>query len=263
MKDLRGAIALVTGACGGIGSAIASALSEAGATVVRSDLGRSGVDLDEAVDVTDAAAVDALVGRVVDRHGRIDVAVTAAGIGVAGETESIPLEEWHRVVDVNLWGTLHVMRAAYPRMIEQRRGHLLFVASLSGLVGTPLLVPYSVTKHAVVGLTKSLRAEAARHDVGVGALCPGPVDTRMLDDAGGDAGGVTHGVDVRRYLTSAAGRALTPAKVADTAVRAIERNVAITAPGSARWLDLGARWSPGVAERLIARSMRKELAHTA
>src|SRR5262249_8499098 len=152
-------------------------------------------------------------------------------------------------VDVNVWGTVHTMRAAYPHMVKQGRGHILFCASLSGLVGTPLLAPYAMSKHAVVGLSTSLRAEAAQAGVGAGVLCPGPADTPLLDDGG--VGGGSHGVDIRRYLTSAGGPALTPAKVAGAAVHAIERNAAVTAPGRARWLHLGARLNPRIADRMV------------
>lgn len=246
MTKVDGAVALVTGAAGGIGSAIADALAARGATVVRTDLAGADVDLD----VSDPEAVEAVVAA----QPRLDIAVTAAGIGVGGLTERIGLDDWRRAVDINLWGTIHVVRAVYPRLIAEGGGHLALVASLSGLVGTPLLVPYATSKTAVVGLANGLRPEAARHGIGVTAVCPGPVDTPMLD-------GGADGLDVRRYLTSAAGPALSPAQVGAATVRGIERGRAIVAPGRARLVHLLGRLLPGGTEQTISRAMRKELAH--
>lgn len=248
VANVSGAVTLVTGAAGGIGSALAGELERRGAVVVRADLRGSDVELD----VTNPDAVEAAVARVVADHGRIDVAVTAAGVGVAGAMEEIGLDEWRRVVDVNVWGTVHVVRAVYPRLVEQRRGHLLLVASLSGVTPTPLLTPYALTKYATVGLARSLRIEAARHDVGVTALCPGPVDTALLDTGGGR-------IDVRRFLTDAAGPALAAERVARDAVDAVERNRALVAPGRARLLALATRIAPSGADQMLSRAMTKEL----
>lgn len=248
MSKVRNAVALVTGAAGGIGAAIADELAGRGATVVRSDLRGGAVDLD----VTDAQAVEAVVARVIDEHGRIDIAVTAAGVGVAGPVEAIEGDEWHRTVDVSIYGTVHVVRAVYPHLIAQRRGHLLLVASLAGLTPTPLLTAYAMTKYATVGLARSLRLEAARHGVGVSALCPGPVNTPLLDAGGGR-------IDVRRYLTDVSGPAMEPTRVARAAVRAIERNRAIAAPGRARLLALGTRMSSRAADHLLTSAMKREL----
>ncbi len=255
MTSIDRKVALVTGASGGIGSAIATALEAGGATVRRADLDGTGADM--VLDVTDVAMVETVVGETVATHGRLDIVVTAAGVAVGGPMESVPLEEWQRVIDVNLWGTIHVIRAAYPVMIRQTGGHLALIASLSGLVGSPLLVPYSATKSAVVAIAAGLRPEATRHGIGVTAICPGPVDTRMLDDGG--FRGALHGIDARRYLSNAVGPPIAPERLAEATVRGITRNTAVVAPGRARLLHLGARLSPGVTERILGWRMRSEL----
>jgi NAD(P)-dependent dehydrogenase (short-subunit alcohol dehydrogenase family) len=255
--DLQG-VAMVTGGCGGLGRALCGHLSSVGMTAVAVDLPGLGADVE--VDVTDAEAVRRAVEQVVGTHGRLDVVVANAGIGVGGVIEALPADAWKRALAVNVEGAINVLRASYPTMIEQRSGHLVFVASLAGLVPTPLLVPYAMTKHAIVGLSTSLRPEAARHGIGVTVVCPGPIDTGFLDTGG--RAGVLEGIDGRRYLTRAAGRAVTPGTVAAATLRGIRHNRAVVAPGRAGLIWHAARFSPRLTERVIARTMRAELAPT-
>jgi short-subunit dehydrogenase len=257
--SLRGAVALVTGSAGGLGSAIADRFRTAGVAVVGADLPGRGADV--GFDVTDPAATEAAVAEVVAARGRLDVMVANAGIGVAGPVEALDHDAWRRTIDVNLWGAVNSLLAVYPRFVAQGSGHLVFVASLSGLVPTPLLVPYATTKAAVVGLAASLRPEAARHGVGVTVVCPGPVDTAFLDTGG--VGGATDAVDVRRYLCDAAGPALSPSVVADAVWRGVERDRAVVAPGRAGAVWRAARLWPALVERLTGRAMRRELARGA
>jgi NAD(P)-dependent dehydrogenase (short-subunit alcohol dehydrogenase family) len=193
-------IVIVTGAASGIRLALASALAVRGDTVVVA--GRDGDSAERAarqlarhgpgaatpavVDVRDAAAVRALVEGTCDRYGRLDVLVNTAGVAVGGEAQELLLARWDRVIDVNLRGVVHGVHAAYPVMIAQRSWHIVNVASLAGLLPPPGLTPYAMTKHAVVGLSLSLRAEAAGYRVGVTAVCPAVVDTPMLDKGGPD-----------------------------------------------------------------------------
>ena len=253
--EVAGGVALVTGAAGGIGAALAARLADAGATVVTADLPGQGADL--ALDVTNADAVDAAVAGVVERHGRVDVVAAVAGVGVGGLVEDLALEDWRRAIDCNIWGTVHTVRAAYPHLMAQRTGHLLLMASLAGLVPTPLLVPYATSKAAIVGLATSLRPEAARHGIGVSVVCPGPVETPLLCDGG--SRGIVRGIDARRYLERAAGRAVSPDVVALAALRAIRRNRAVVAPKRAGGAWRAARLSPRASEAIITRAMRAEL----
>jgi len=255
--DLQG-VALVTGGRGGLGRALCERLANAGMTALAVDLPGLGADVE--LDVTDAEAVRGAVEQVIGTHGRLDVVIANAGIGVGGVVEALPAAAWSRSSAVNLGGAINVLRAVYPTMIEQRRGHLVFVSSLAGLVPTPLLVPYAMTKHAIVGLSTSLRSEAARYGIGVTAVCPGPIDTGFLDTGG--SVGVVEGVDIRRYLTRAAGRAITPEAVAAATLRGIRHNRAVVAPGRAGLIWRAARLSPRLVEQVISRTMRAALAHT-
>lgn len=250
MTRLEGAVALVTGAAGGIGGAVVAALGRAGAQVVGADL--SGADVD--LDVTDAQAAGDAVDAVVRDHGRLDVLVTTAGIGVAGPVQDVTTDEWRRTFDVNVLGTVHVAMAAYRHMSERRHGHLALMASLAGIVVPPTMTPYASSKAAVIAFATGLRLEGAEHGVNVSVICPGPVDTRMLDDGG--VAGAVRGVDVRRFLTRAAGPARSPASVAGAIVRGIERDRPVVLPGRARLLALGARAAPRTAERIVGRAHR-------
>lgn len=247
---------LVTGAAGGIGAACVDALRDSGRAVVTADL--PGRDVDLALDVTEPEAVDAAVAGVVAEHGGLGGVVTAAGVGVGGPVETLELDDWRRVVDVNLWGTVHVVRSAYPHLVAAGAGHVVVVASLSGLVPTPLLVPYATTKWAVVGLARSLAPEAREHGIGVTAVCPGPVETEMLD-AGEAYADQTGGFDARRYLTDAAGPPLAPAAVAAAVVRSLGTRHVVVAPGRAKVLGRLGAVAPKTTARVITGSMRREL----
>ncbi len=230
-----GATCVVTGGASGIGRAVAGVLAGAGAVVVLCDLDADKVrDAARAlggtaavVDVTDADAVAALVETTVSEHGRLDFLFNNAGIGAFGPAEQVDLATWRRVVDVDLLGVVNGVAAAYPVMIRQGAGHLVNTASLAGLIPTPLLAAYAAAKHAVVGLSLSLRVEAAAHGVAVTAVCPGPVDTPLLE--GPEAAGA------RRLLTNALGDLYPVDQMADDLLRGVAENRAlVVTPQSAR-----------------------------
>jgi NAD(P)-dependent dehydrogenase (short-subunit alcohol dehydrogenase family) len=249
-------VALVVGGAGGLGRAMCDELRSSAMDVVVADLPGSGADVE--LDVTEAESVQAAVDRVARERGRTDVLVVSSGLGVSGLVEDLPPDAWERTIAVNVNGTANVVRAVYPTMVAARRGHIAIVSSLAGLVPTPLLVPYAMAKAALVGLAVSLRPEAARHGIGVTVVCPGPIDTGFLDTGGWPAAGnIT--IDTRRYLTSAAGPALSPAQVAAATVKGMRRNRAIVTPGRTGVLWRAARLSPRFAELAITRAMRAEL----
>src|SRR5215212_5039930 len=204
-------VAIVTGGASGIGRALSAALVARGDTVYLADIAGdaakmtaeelTGQGLGTAVpvelDVRDAGAVEALVASAYDEHDRLDLMFNNAGIAVGGTVEEMTLDHWNTIIDVNLRGVVHGVHAAYPRMMRRRAGQILNTASLAGLTEPPMMAPYTATKHAVVGLTLSLRAEAARHGVRVSVLCPGFVDTPLLDHANPDLPQTEAGRNVR------------------------------------------------------------------
>src|SRR5437870_2348952 len=171
-------IAIVTGGASGIGRCLSSDLARRGAVVVIADINfeaaeeavdailtEGGIAFAARLDVTCADDVQSLVDETIAHHGRLDYMFNNAGTTVIGEVRDLGLDECRRVMDVNFWGVLHGTYAAYQAMVRQGFGHIVNVASGYGLTPGPTLVPYSASKHAVVGLSQSLRAEAA--DLGV------------------------------------------------------------------------------------------------
>lgn len=186
--------ALVTGGGRGIGRALGEELCRHGARVVLADIDPAAAERTAAalradggdaeattLDVTDAAAFERVVERTIERHGRLDLLFNNAGVGVSGEVLDMTLEAWNRVLDVNLRGVVHGVQAAYPRMVAQGSGQIANTACVAGLVPFPLTAAYCATKHAVVGLSTALRAEARRYGVRVSVVCPGTVATEMFE----------------------------------------------------------------------------------
>jgi NAD(P)-dependent dehydrogenase (short-subunit alcohol dehydrogenase family) len=253
-------VAVVTGAAGGIGSGLVRGLRTAGATVVASDVD-PGAGVDRVLDVRDGAAFDRVVADVVAEHGRIDLLVNNAGIATIGDVERLGEEHWRRIIDVNLLGTVHGVRAAYPRMVEQGHGRIVNVASVAGLIPSPLLTAYSTTKHAVVGLSTSLRVEARTKGVGIHVVCPGPVETAMLDTTGpADLPDATGGVDARRYLTDLVRGKAYPVDslVADVLAGVAKDRPIIVAPRSAGMLRAAYRAAPSAFLRLAQVGVTQE-----
>lgn len=263
--------AIVTGAASGIGAALARALVARGDTVVVADLDHAAATavaagLDRtgpgraraaSVDVRDADAVHALVDDAVRTDGRLDLLFNNAGIPVGGPVEDLSVAHWDRALDVNVRGVVHGVAAAYPVMLEQGHGHIVNTASLAGLIPVAFALPYSTTKHAVVGLSLSLRVEAAAHGVRVSALCPGVVDTPILDRGNPEDLPGTRAVDVREYLLRVAGTAYPADALARDALRGVDRDRGlIVAPWQARLAWRAYR----VAPRLVERRSRRQAA---
>lgn len=189
-----GKVAIVTGAASGIGKALATALVARGDTVVLLDVDPEvkvvadvlhhhgpGAATPAVADVRDPRAVQGVVADTEAAHGRVDLMINNAGIGMGGLVEDLSPEHWDRIIDVNIKGVINGVQAVYPLMLEQGFGQIANTASGLGLIPQPLLVPYCMTKHAVVGLTLSMRPEAAERGIKVSVICPGVIDTPILD----------------------------------------------------------------------------------
>ena len=265
MSEFADRVAIVTGGGGGIGLALAERLAQQGARVVIAEIdaaslekaasriaGAGGAVRARRVDVSDLAAVQELVAEVAAAEGRIDYLFNSAGTMFSGEIQEMDSAQWERIVAVNLWGTIHAIRAAYPRMIEQRSGHLVNIASATGLTPAPLGGAYAMTKHAVVGLSLSLREEAAALGVRVSVACPGFIDTGIFDAA-------MHGRHGGRWLLGRVPFRPYPAeRAARSILRGVERNRAtIILPLHAHVLVWGSRLVPGLMRRLAQGNLRR------
>ncbi|MCA9771893.1 MAG: SDR family NAD(P)-dependent oxidoreductase [Myxococcales bacterium] len=190
----RDEVAVITGGGSGIGRALGEALASRGARVVLADLNAEAAErvADQirkvggraravGLDVTDAEAVRDLARQVSADHGCVGYWFNNAGVNVVAELRDTTLEDWNLLIDVNLRGVIHGIQAVYPLMIEQHYGHIINTASLAGLVPAPMEGAYAATKHAVVGLSTTLRAEARALGVRVSVVCPGVVRTPMID----------------------------------------------------------------------------------
>jgi NAD(P)-dependent dehydrogenase (short-subunit alcohol dehydrogenase family) len=246
-SDLRGRTAIVTGGASGVGAALVEALVSHGVDVVCADINLSGAQRVVArahgpgqahaaqLDVTDARAVQALVASVVARAGSLDLMINNAGIVFVGPVESQTLTQWNQIIDVNVKGVVHGIAAAYPEMVKAGSGHIVNIASAAGLMPAGLVTSYAATKHAIVGLSLSLRMEAACHGVGVTVICPSAVETPLLDK------GAFASVDPRSFFLDAERTkvAYDVDRLAADVVKAVQRNkarVVVPARTRAGWL---------------------------
>ena len=172
-------VAVVSGAAGGLGAAIAERLAREGYAVASCDLAPAASALHVELDVADAAAVRAFMSRA-EELGRVDVVVTAAGIQRTGASETLPTDDFRRVLDVNLTGTWNIIQAALPGMLERGGGRIVTISSEIGLSGAAGYAAYAASKGGVIALTKALARELAPRGICVNSVAPGPIEAGML-----------------------------------------------------------------------------------
>ncbi|PYT23745.1 MAG: 3-oxoacyl-ACP reductase [Acidobacteria bacterium] len=190
--ELTGQTAVVTGAATGIGEAIARRLARAGAVVVVADLNLKGAGevarsiggdtFPLEIDISRSASVEAAIGQVLGKRGRIDILVNNAGIG----GKAAPLweqsdQDWQHVIAINLLGAVYCTRAVISRMRSQKYGRVVNIASIAGKEGNPSMSPYSSTKAAVIAFTKSVAKEVATEGICINSVAPAVIRTHILD----------------------------------------------------------------------------------
>lgn len=266
MSIFENKIAIVTGAASGIGQALARDLANQGADValadvqidaannVAAEICRSGRKASaHYLDVIDSDAVEGLVTRIAAEKGRLDYMFNNAGIAIIGEFRDFSTADWKRILDINVCGVLAGTAAAYAVMIRQGAGHIVNTASVAGLVPSPGFAAYCASKHAIVGFSTSLRAEAAEYGVKVSAVCPGFIKTSIFDSK-------MVGIPKESKIKARAFNvSITPEECAAHALKGVAKNKAIipvTSHAKVMWLLN--RYFPG-AMQSISRRMAKQL----
>lgn len=269
MSIFKDKIAIVTGGASGIGEALARDLARQGAEVLLADIqidaamsvaakitasgGRAAAHY---LDVTDSEAVARFVARTAAEKGRLDYMFNNAGIAIVGEFRDLPAADWKRILDINVNGVFAGTAAAYAVMIRQGSGHIVNTASVAGLVPSPGLAAYCASKHAVVGLSTSLRAEAAVYGIKVSAGCPGFIRTAILDSK---AVGLPK---ERKSKARAQAMAMAPEKCAAQVLAGVAKNKAIIPiTGHAKLMWALLRYFPALmhaGSRRMAEEMHKE-----
>lgn len=235
MESIEGRVALVTGGGRGIGRSIALALARAGANVAVAArtvqeieavaaeiaaLGRRTMFLP--LDVADRGQLAHVPGLVAGALGPIEILVNNAGIHASGPVQRTEDATWDAVLAVDLTGPFLLCRACLPAMVEARWGRIINVASIAGKIGLKYGAAYSAAKHGLIGLTRSLAAECARHGITANAICPSWTETLMFDDAVATVARATNRspAEARQTLLSSSplGRAATADEVADAAL---------------------------------------------
>lgn len=264
MSHWQDKIVFITGGGSGIGGSLAVALAQRGAKVTVTDINGDAASQTAracgaqaralALDVRDASAVAAAVDETAELGGRLDMIFNNAGIGIAGETHELDVAHFDRILDINVRGVVHGVMAAYPRMVAQGFGQIVNTASLAGLGPAPFFTPYAMTKHAVVGLSLSLRAEASGLGVRVNALCPAAIETPILDSANPvDLPQPKWTPDARALLTKLAGPPYPLDRFTEEALHGLQRNLAvIVIPSRARLAWRVGRWMPAAVEKTCA-----------
>ncbi len=197
LTNFAGAVAVITGGASGIGLATAQALHDRGAYVVLADINQQGLQQAEEqirqhnpgtssnvssipTDVTSEQQIQALMRQTVETHRRIDLVVTCAGIGSGGPIDLFTASEMQRMMNINFMGTYHCVQAALPAMRRQQSGHFVFLSSVAGKLGVPMLTGYCATKWAIRGFSSALRAELHCTGIGVTTVYPAWVETPMI-----------------------------------------------------------------------------------
>jgi NAD(P)-dependent dehydrogenase (short-subunit alcohol dehydrogenase family) len=247
--DFSGKVAIVTGGAAGIGFAVAQGFIKHGGKAVLVDrdpsvaeaASRLGANaLGVVADVSSSADVQAYVKAALDAFGQIDCLVNNAGIeGNIAPVAEYEEDVWDRVIAVNLKGTFLGLRHVLPVMIAQGSGSVVNMSSTAGVIGTPRMPAYTASKHAVIGLTKTVSGEVGRQGIRVNCVCPGPTDTAMIRSIEGMINpNDPEGVRAAYEAAIPTGRYATPAEIANVVLFLLS-DLAASVTGAHYMADMG------------------------
>jgi NAD(P)-dependent dehydrogenase (short-subunit alcohol dehydrogenase family) len=236
MQKLDGKSVVITGAASGLGRSLALALAARGCRIGVADVNREGAEetlglvigrggSGEAyqVDMTRPEEVEAMAGHFFQSWGGVDLLINNAGVIVVGPVSGVLLEDWEWVMGTNFWGMLYGCRSFIPRMKALGGGHILNVASSAGLLNTPDMAPYNVSKAAVISLSETLKTELAPSHIGVTVLCPMVFDTNLLETMRHAADPETDEFVAAFWRPAFANARMSADRVAEAAITAVEK----------------------------------------
>ena len=255
MTPYKDKVAVVTGAGSGIGRSLAQELARRGAKgvicdvntdriekVVREIEASGGKATGLTLDVSEYESVKKAVEDAFATYGRLDYIFNNAGIAIAGEVREFSIDDWRRVLNINLYGVVHGVAAAYPIMVKQGFGHIVNIASVEGLAPFPGSISYVTSKYGVVGLSNALRVEGKPYGVKVSVVCPGYIKTAIWDDCKMVNMNREELLKILNYIPG-----ISPDECARRILRGVERNkatIVITAFAKTFWMLQ--RASPGL-----------------
>ena len=268
MKQFKDKVAIVTGGGSGIGQALCQELGQEGSIVVVANINddhamrvasaitqNGGRAHAVHVDVSNEEEVRQLINETVAEYGRLDYLFNNAGIAIGGDARDLTLEQWRRVLEVNLYGVLYGTVMAYPIMAGQGFGHIVNVASATGLLPQPINAPYCTSKYGIVGLSLSLRVEGADLGVNVSVVCPGRVRTNIYQATTIANLAPEQRAAYEQQMT--APKRMDASKAARTILGGVSRNQAIIIfPANVRLAWRLYRLSPRLVDRLLLNSTR-------
>jgi len=240
MGYFKGKTAIITGAGSGIGRALAMEMANAGARLaltdiklerieeLRKELEKTGTEVQGyQVDHSDWAQVKEFSEKFFKEWAKVDVLCLNAGVGIGGRIEQTKIKDWKWAIDNNLWSVIYMLNLFLPEMISRKEGQILITASGGGLIGIPGMTLYCTTKFALVGMGEALRAELSKYNIKLSVLCPGIINTRIIQDGeifSGDEQGEEIKSKVRDFYQRFGAE---PKKVAREALRGLRWNQGI------------------------------------
>jgi NAD(P)-dependent dehydrogenase (short-subunit alcohol dehydrogenase family) len=254
MESFTGKTVIITGAASGIGKALALYFSRFKTRLIAADIDSAGLIAvadairaqgsqckEVVVDVADSMSAENLIQAAVSAFGRVDYLFTIAGIAAMVNVEELDIEDWQRIVDINILGTVYCSMAAYKVMQTQRSGHIVNMASLAGLIGFPTMTPYAMTKAAIVGFATNLRAEALPYNIHVTVLCPSFIESKIYEHA------IVRGLDPQQVRSLVPFSLMPTEKAVKTIVTEVAKKKALVVfPGYAHVLWFLARVFPRI-----------------